>query len=81
MSIRKKIPIDASLYIILQHQEKKLPICVIRKRYPGYSTSSVLGTVKNTFQTKRLTKRKPIREEESRSQLEMKEDLYVNCMN
>ena len=81
MSIRKKIPLDASLYIKLQHQEKKLPICVIRKRYPGYSTSSVLDTVKKTFETKRLTKRKPIREEESRSQLEMKEGLYVSCMN
>ena len=34
MSITKKITLDLSLYIRLLHQENKLPICVIRRRYP-----------------------------------------------
>ena len=42
----------------LQHQEKKLPICVIRKRYPGYSTSSVYKHCKKDISNKETDKRK-----------------------
>ena len=38
MSITKKIPLDVSLYMTLPDQEYKLPICVIRRRYPETKT-------------------------------------------
>ena len=56
MSIRKKIPLVVSLRMRLLHQEKKNPIYVIRKRYPGYSTSSVYRHCKKDISNKETDK-------------------------
>ena len=62
MSIRKKIPLDVSLCMRFLHQENELPICVIRKRCPGYSTSSVYRHCKKDISNKETDRRKTHKE-------------------
>ena len=58
MSIRKKVPLDVSVYMRLLHQENKLPICVIKKIYPGYSALSICRHCKKDILKKETDKRK-----------------------
>ena len=56
MSIRRKIPLDVTLCMRLLSQENKLPICVIRKIYPSYSTLSVCRHRKEDISNKETEK-------------------------
>ena len=66
MSIRKKIPLDVSLYMRLLHQEKNSQFVSLGRDIQVIVDQAYIDTVKKTFQAKRLTKGKPIKEEESR---------------
>ena len=61
MSIRKKTPSDVSLCIL--HQEKNSQFVSLGRDIQVIVDQAYIDTVKKTFQAKRLTKGKTIREE------------------
>ena len=64
MSIRKKIPLDISMCMRLLHQEKNSQFVSLGRDIPVIVRQAYIDTVKQAFQTKRLTKEKPMRDEE-----------------
>ena len=64
MSIRKKIPLDISMCMRLLYQEKNSQFVSLGRDILVIVRQAYIDAVKQTFQTKRLTKEKPMRDEE-----------------